>query len=130
MAWSEQARQAALQARRMHRRSQLYNPPAPGSGVHLSRGEMAAYLKDTRRAVRQTNFFKRSPALSNDAAMRNATAASGDSKFFTNVKGAHFADQGLKGTVWRYVRGGVPKGVSVPKWAATAVKIAHVRGRK
>jgi hypothetical protein len=123
MAWSEQARQAALAARKMKRRRDLYNPVPAGHGAHLSRGEMARNLRDMRRSA--APYYPGSPTLRNQAAVGMATRGPGGGRkrFFTSVKGAHFVDQGMGGKVWRYA--GRPK--YVPAWSATSAAVANPR---
>jgi len=121
MAWSDKAREAALQARRMHARKQLYTPGK--DSVHVYRNEMARALREAR----STGLRGKGKS---QGALDMATGKSFGSSYFTNVKGAHFVDQGLGGKVWRQ-----PKGVSksvggklrkaprggVPGWAAKSV---------
>jgi hypothetical protein len=125
MAWSDAAREAALAARRMHVRKDVYVPDK--IGVHIWRGEMAKWLREAR------STGLRGPGKS-EAAAKMATGKNHpgvDTHYYTSVKGAHFVDQGLGGLVWRQ-----PKGVSktvagverraprggAPKWAASKVK--------
>src|SRR4051812_28924203 len=105
MAWSDEARRAAAEARRMHRRHQLYDPVPAGHGEHLPRREMARDLREARRYIRK-DYPRLTPALRNQAAVREVTHShrSGRRVTFTNVKGAHFVDQGMRGQVWRYAR--------------------------
>jgi len=125
MAWSDAARAAALESRRTHgavakstRRNLIYTRPQDiNKGVHINRSEMAAYIREARSVGLR--------GKSNQAEMLKM--ATGRGEYFTNVKGAHFGDQGLKGLVWRSTRKAgdsrrrAPAG-GVPKWSAKSVK--------
>lgn len=101
----------------------LYTPTAK-TGVHVYRKEMAAMLKEAR------GIGYRGPGGSRKAVAfaTGSTHGAQEPRYYTNVKGAHFVDQGLGGLVWRrgpgaYKGARTPRG-GVPKWAAKAVKFS------
>lgn len=117
MAWSDAARAAAAEARRRH----LYTPGKnPDRSMHVSRSEMARSLREMRGVG-----LRGSALINNVTTLSPWGSGNKTTKIFTNVKGAHFVDQGLKGLVWRagtkYAH--APRG-GVPKWAAKSVKYA------
>ena len=119
MAWSDAARAAALESRRMHMHKTLYTPGKnPDRSMHVSRREMARSLREMRGVgLRGEALLKNVTTLSPWGSGKNTT------KVYTNVKGAHFVDQGLKGLVWRGTTKSspAPRG-GVPKWSAKSVK--------
>lgn len=113
MAWTDAAREAAAETRK--RRKLTYTPTK--DGAHINRGTMAMYLREARNQGMRGK----------GGSVKAAQALQGD---YTNVKGAHFVDQGLTGTAWRYKAGsraakqGYPtKGM--PKWAAVKFKTSR-----
>lgn len=124
MAWSDAARAAALAARRAHARKRLYEPPKGGGyGVHMGRREMAAHLRDMRASARAHGHGY---MVRGFRAVRYAGSFHGHNvgrtKLYTSVKGAHFADQGLRGTAWRSVGSR-----AAPAWAAKVTKFSKQR---
>lgn len=127
MAWSDAARAAAALARkrtgqlaRGARRRAMYEPPGNrDKAAHVPRSQMAQMLREARSNGRDY----RGNATGSMNAVDYATA---QGRYFTNVKGAHFVDQGRKGLVWRSPsgKGPAPKG-GVPKWAAKSVKFTR-----
>ena len=124
MAWSDAARAAAAEARRMHARQRLYTSgKSLDRSMHVTRYEMARSLREMRGVgLRGAALLKNVTTLSSWGMGKNTT------KVYTNVKGAHFVDQGLGGLVWRAGKGSntAPRG-GVPKWAASQVKYTKTR---
>ena len=123
MAWSDAARAAAAETRRRNKRKLLYTPGA--NAVHVNRSVMAAYLKEAR----STGLRGRGKSLQAVKFATHTLEKNPSFTSFSNVKGAHFADQGLKGTAWRYAKGGraakagyPTKGT--PSWAAKTYKFS------
>lgn len=113
MAWGDAARQAALEARRRNAaRKRTYEPNDNSNRVHLTRNEMAAYLRDMRKSGVGPGY----------KALRSLKHNIAGGRLYTNVKGAHFADQGLKGTAWRKT-GSRP----APAWSASKTKFSKMR---
>lgn len=119
MAWSDEARAAALEARRRKARQMLYGvgqhrTDKPEARVHLTRKEMAQHLRDMRKSssVKGYGVLK---------SLRKEGKYSAD-RFYTNVKGAYTADQGLKGTAWRKT-GSRP----APSWSALRTKFSSYK---
>lgn len=133
--WSDAARQAALAARRAKRRTALYTPGRDRERtMHVSRSEMARSLREMRGVgLRGSALIKSVTTLTPWGSNGKTT------KVYTNVKGSHFVDQGLKGTVYR----APPKPARVsssfhrnyyaapvggaPSWAAKTVKVTAAK---
>jgi hypothetical protein len=123
MAWSDAARAAAAEARRRNKRQLLYSPGK--NSVHVNRSVMAAYLREAR----STGLRGRGKSLQATRFATHTLEKNPSFTTFTNVKGAHFVDQGLKGTAWRYAKGGraAQRGYptkGTPGWAAKAYKFS------
>lgn len=121
MAWSDEARRAALEARRRKARKTLYEPPKnPDNGLHMSRKEMANHIRDMRGGRHGREFHGYS--ILQSALQFDNPGRKTPTKIYTNVKGADFFDQGLKGTAWRK-KGSRP----APSWSAIKTKFSSRR---
>lgn len=107
MAWSDKARAASLEIRRRRRKKTLYEPPS--DGVHVFRRDMAKMLREARG-----EGYRGGKGAAEKAVAFATGDGAGRKRYFTNVKGAQFVDQGLKGKVfvggqWRNASGLVRK---------------------
>lgn len=106
MTWSDEARAAALEARRRKAREKIYQPGETEHSLHLTRKEMARHLRDLRRATKKHGY-----------SVLGALTTKGnyyETKIHTNVKGAATMNQGLGGSI--FLR---PGQRASGKWAGT-----------
>lgn len=129
MAWSNAARAAAKEARMRKIRQSVYSRDygTKGDGVHVNRQEMARMLREAR----STGLRGRGKSVAATAFATNTGktpwkgfSAKTAHKYYTNVKGAHFVDQGLGGTAWRYAKNGRTQLGATPSWAAKKYKFS------